>query len=331
VGAPPTLDVHIDADEAAAALAAAAARHSGGDAAAASWERVRASEGYRRLARREAAMGRPFSDSAFRAFLESDTLAARVPALAATLEQWGRADVGAAARRAAAYLPDGAPIRATVYLVVKPRTNSFVFETGTDSAAIFMYVDPAVRREKLENTLAHELHHVGYARACADTADAPDSSRSADQVRVAALMPWLGAFGEGVAVLAAAGGPDVHPHAVSDSAERARWDRDFANAPADLRRLEAFFLDVLDGRLAEPDSVRQRAMSFLGDAQGPWYTVGYLMAATVERTYGRRALVGALCDPRHLLALYNRAAAARPTAAAPLPTWSPALLARLGT
>jgi hypothetical protein len=118
----------------------------------------------------------------------------------------------------------------------------------------------------------------------------------------------LGAFGEGVAMLAAAGGPHVHPHATSPEPERVRWDRDVANAAADLWRVEAFLLDVLERRVTDPDSIGRVGMSFFG-VQGPWYTLGWVMASTVERDAGRTALVGLLCDPVSLLRAYNAAAA----------------------
>lgn len=321
---PGAVQVRLVSDEADAALAIALGRRADRTTDA-GWDRLLASEGYRRLKQRESAMGRAFTDSAFRAFALSDSMAARAPALSATLEEWKHADLSAAARRALAYLPAGARLRATLYPMVKPRTNSFVFDVGTDSAAIFVYLDPEVTRAKLENTLAHELHHVGYAAACSDSPDSalPLPTRTAVQ--------WLGAFSEGLAVLAAAGGPDAHPHAVSSEEERARWERDFARWPEDLRRLESFFLDVVEGRLTDPDSVTRVARSFYGDAQGPWYTVGYAMASTVERAYGRPALIGAVCDPRRLLALYNQAAAERNRARGEhLPLWSGSLVARLG-
>ena len=74
----------------------------------------------------------------------------------------------------------------------------------------------------------------------AEIAKLPESTRNA--------LLWMGAFGEGIAMLAAAGGPDVHPHAVSKAADRERWDRDAARFPEDLRKLEAFFRDLLAGR-----------------------------------------------------------------------------------
>ncbi len=317
----PRVNVRLVADEADAALAYAGSVANGRPDEAA-WARLLAAEGYRRLHRREAAMGRAFTDSAFRAFIHSDTLLARVPAIERTLAAWRGADVSAAAGRAFAYLPAGSRLDAVLYPMVKPRNNSFVFDVATDSAAIFLYVDPAVTRAEFENTLAHELHHVGSAAACRDVEPgatlAPELQRTAQ---------WMGAFGEGVAMLAAAGGPDVHPHAASDSAARARWERDYANAPEDVRRLEAFFLDVIEGRLSDPAAQRERAMAFWGDAQGAWYTVGYLMAKTVEEAAGRDAVVAATCDMWRLLVAYEAAAAQRDDET--LPRWSPALMSRL--
>lgn len=317
----PNPDVTIVADEADAALAILDRIRAGTAVRAEDWRRLRESEGYRRLRKREEAMGRPFSDSVFVAFLHADSTRARAEALRRTVAAWKRADLTGAGRRALAYLPAGATIRARVYLTIKPWTNSFVFETTTDPA-IFLYVDPKVSAAKLENTVAHELHHIGYAGACAaeeDTTLAPE---------VATVRMWMGAFGEGLAMLAAAGGPEIHPHAVSDSLERGRWDRSMERFPDDLRALESFFVEVLDQKAGGADSVRARAMSFFG-VQGPWYTVGYGMARRIERTEGRDALLSVLCDPPKLLAAYNRSVSREPSS--PLPLWSEELLERVTT
>lgn len=326
VATAPAVDVRFISDEADAALAILALRREGQSIPDSLWQRVWSSAGYRTLWRREKAMGREFTDSQFRAFLLSDTLAARSTSLARTLQEWKDADVTGAARRAAAYLPAPARLRARLYPLIKPVTNTFVFDVGTDSAAIMLYVDPTVTREVLESTLGHELHHIGYAALCAASADTtlPEPQQTA--------VGWLGAFGEGVAVLASAGSPDVHPHAASDSAERAQWERDYANIGSDLRRVEGFLLDILAGRESDPARIRQRAMSFFGPVQGPWYTVGYAMASTVERSYGRDVLVGSLCDWRQLLRRYNEAAAEHNATVPPashLPLWSAELLEQL--
>jgi hypothetical protein len=314
-GAP---DLPIVTDEAEAALAILELRSAGSPVPDTAWRRLFQSEGYRRLAAREAAMGREFGDSSFRVFMTSDTLLRRAPALRRTLHEWRTAGLDEAGRKALAYLPTGTPIRAKVYLLIKPRTNSFVFEPAADPA-IMLYLDPTRTRAQLENTVAHELHHIGYAAGCDSSPDAPTDSA------VSPARQWLSAFGEGVAMLSAAGGPDVHPHATSPPEDRARWDRDVANAPADLRRVEAFLLDVLDRRVTDPDSISRVGMSFFG-VQGPWYTLGWVMASTVEQSSGRAALVRVLCDPPELLAAYNAAARRRESG---LPLWSDSLLARL--
>jgi len=124
-------------------------------------------------------------------------------------------------------------------------------------------------------------------------------------------------------MLAAAGGPDVHPHASSPPDDRARWDRDVAHFDRDLATLDRFFVDVVHARIAGSDAVQKAAMAFFG-VQGPWYTVGWRMAVIVEQTFGRSAVVAAVGDPRRLLVDYNRAVRARHLA---LPVWSDELLA----
>ena len=119
-------------------------------------------------------------------------------------------------------------------------------------------------------------------------------------------LKWIGAFGEGFAMLAAAGGPDVHPHAVSKTEERARWDKGVANFNGDLKAVEGFLLDILQGKLAE-EEIDKRGYSFFG-IQGPWYTVGWKMSVVIEKTYGRARLIECFCDERKLLPTYNEAA-----------------------
>lgn len=316
------VEVRTDLAQAEAVIAVLDAQSRGQGIPDDAWARLAGTAGYRRLLERERAMGRPLTDSAFRAFLAADTLRARHSVLRDAVVRWRGVDVRSAAARAAAYLPAGTPLRATLYPVIKPRDNSFVFDLAGDPA-FFVYVDPAEPAARLENVIAHELHHVGYAAACQGGAPAVAGVDSLPRARRATARLWAGAFGEGVAMLAAAGGPDAHPQAASDDSVRARWDRDVANAPADVARLAAFFTDVLEGRLDAPDAARERAAGFYG-TQGPWYTVGYVMARTIETTYGRPRLLRVLCDPGALLATYD-AAAAR----AGLARWPPAVLAGL--
>jgi hypothetical protein len=318
------LGVPMVTDEAEAVLAILEKRAAGRAPAEAQWQRLFSSEGYRRLKQREASLQRPFEDSTFRDFVLSADLLERAAALRQTLSEWVRIDPEKAARRAFAYLPDSAMIRAKVYPVIKPRTNSFVFEPRTNPA-IFLYLDPKVAPAKLENILTHELHHIGVGSVCPDEpAGLPENLKTA--------LSWMSGFAEGRAVLAAAGGPDVHPHATSEEKERAVWERDFARVGEDLPRLESFFLALLDGRLTEDERTRQ-GMAFISTdevPQGPYYTIGWLMSSVVERELGRKRLVESLCDPAMFLRDYNRAAAARTrNEEHALPLWSETFLARL--
>ncbi len=309
--------VTIDSGEAEAVLAILEARRASAPITDEHWRRLLESDGYRRLKQREASMNRAFEDDDFRAFVLSPELQERRKALAKTLAGWSKIDATAAVERASRYLPAGTVIEATIYPVIKPKTNSFVFDLASDPA-IFFYLDPQQSAGVFENTLAHELHHVGYAKACGVTA-APQGV----DAQAAAVRRWIGAFGEGLAMLAAAGSPDVHPHAASPAADRERWDRDVARFDRDLQRVERFFLDILDGKLASNEEQLEVARGFYG-VQGPWYTVGWKMAVTIEQNFGRERLISILCDPVKLLASYNEAAGDGPQA-----RWSSTLIDRL--
>ena len=300
-------------------------RAAGSTVADSDWKRLFSTEPYVRLKKREAGMHRDFTDDDFKKFVLSPELAAKESALRQTLDAWKKADLNASARRVLAYLPDQAVIKANVYPTIKPVTNSFVFESQTDPA-IFLYLDPEESTAKFENTVAHELHHIGYSSitslAEARQKDVPSNAKDA--------VEWMGAFGEGFAMLAAAGGPDVDPHASSSSKEHARWDHDLANFNNDLGSVQPFFLDLIDQRLVDKDKIREKAMSFFGDAQGAWYTVGFQMAVIVEKRYGRKVLIDCMLDPRELLARYNVAAKeTNDRGVEKLALWSPELLQKI--
>ena len=316
------VNVKLVTDEAEAVLSVLAKRKANQSISETDWQRIFQSEGYVRLKKRETSMQRSFADADFKIFVLSDELAERLPSLEETLARWKSADVSGAARLALAYLPKDAHVRAKIYPVIKPRENSFVFEVREDPA-IFLYLDPAVGQKKFENTLAHELHHIGYGGSCPAKNVAEEIKKLPANVQT--VVTWVGGFGEGVAMLAAAGGPDVHPHAVSGADERARWDKDVANFDEDLRKVEQFFLDILGNKLTE-DQIQKTAYSFFG-VQGPWYTVGWKMSVVIEKTFGRARLIESFCDQRKLIATYNEAAAKyNASSSKPLPLWSKAIV-----
>lgn len=310
-------------DEADTALGIIHAHRAGEPIPESRWSALFRTHGYVHLKEREAAMGRAFTDSSFQAFLTSDSLGARLPVLAPAVGALERIDVATAASLALAYLPAGTPLRARLYLEIKPITNTFVF-TGADSVpSIFLYAQTSETTAQLQNTLAHELHHIGTEAACRSQQQG-DSTTSSPAIGM--LLDYISAFGEGRAMLAAAGGPEVHPHAEDPDSLRARWDRDLARVPADMQDLASFFSDVVQRRITSADSVKRRGNSYFG-YQGPWYTVGWLMASTVERQFGRAALVGTLCRPADFLAQYNRAAtSSNRSRHDQLPLWPKALI-----
>lgn len=296
------VNVQIITDEADAVLQILAKKKSGHAITEADWQKVLTSEGYVRLKKRELSFQRPFEDADFKTFVLSENLVKRRQTLAETLASWKQTDVNKIAKRPLAYLPKNAQIKAKIYPVIKPRENSFVFEIKED-AAIFLYLDPTKSKEIFQNEFAHELHHIGYSTAC-PTADSTNRIDKLPQ-NTQRVFGWISAFGEGFAMLAAAGSADVHPHAFSLAKDRERWDKDVANFDNDLQTLERFFLDVADGKLSEQDE-RKTAFSFFG-IQGPWYTVGWQMAVVIEKTLGRKKLIDCMCDRQMLLPTYNQA------------------------
>jgi hypothetical protein len=263
-------------------------------------------------------MRRDFSDDDFKHFVLSPGLAARREALAQTLDRWRRADLTSSAAKILPYLPPDARIHASVYPVIKPQSNSFVFETDTDPA-IFLYVDPEKSEASFENTVAHEMHHIGLSSAMAAygkiTDAVPEPKRE--------VLNWIGAFGEGLAVLAAAGSADVHPLATEPEDDRTRWDQDMKFWTREFADVNQFFVDILHGGFKDQEIAAHVGYHFFG-YRGAWYLVGYKMAVIVEKKYGRAVLLKGMTDPRKLLLRYNQVAADINSTgpAEKLPLWS---------
>lgn len=296
------VNVQIITDEADAVLDILAKKENRQQITDADWQKVFKSDGYVRLQKREHSMQRLFEDTDFKTFALSDNLVKSRKALADTLARWQETDVSKVAARPLVYLPKEAHIQAKIYPVIKPKENSFVFDVP-DDPAIFLYLAPTKSREIFENEFAHELHHIGFGTACPTQKTAAKLKELSPDMQK--MIKWLGAFGEGFAMLAAAGNADVHPHAFSLPEVKARWDRDVANFNNDLKTVEKFFLDLAGGRLDEKDEINI-TRSFYG-VQGAWYTVGWQMAVVIEKTFGRAKLIECMCDERKLFRTYNRA------------------------
>lgn len=319
------VNLTLDSSEADAAIAILQKESAGTVVAAADWDALFSSVPYQRLKMREASIGAPFTDDAFKSFLAAPETIARTEALSKTLQAWKQANMESIGERDLSYLPPDAQIHAKVYPEIKPAANSFVWGSG-DDRAIFLYLNPSLNKAQFENKVAHESHHIGVDSLSAEEERAIAGLSDAQKRAVR----WLGGFGEGEAMLAAAGSPSIHPHALDDEAARAQWDNDMQHFAENLAAVQQFLLDILDKKLTEPNAIEQRAEPFYGQ-QGAWYTVGYRMASLVEVRFGRQALTSAMADPRKLLVLYNRAASEQnEQQGTHLTVWSSELLQRLG-
>jgi len=316
--------LRLDSTEADQAIAILERERSGRPVSPAEWKRLFDTAPYRELKAREASVGAGFSDEDFKAFLSSPKALAQLDVWKRTVAGMKTANMAAIGRRDLEWLPAGATIRARVFPEIKPRPNSFVWKAGPrDAPAIFLAVQEQ-SPESFENTVSHELHHIGL-----NSLEQRQDARQAGlppQVKLA--MKWMTAFGEGEAMLAAAGSDDRHPHWEDDAAARARWDSDMMHFNADLKSVQGLLLDILDGKLTTDAEIQKRAVPFWG-YQGAWYTVGYEMAVLVDKKFGRKSFDECLLDPRLLLQRYNDVAKEANAKGAALETWSPELMSKL--
>jgi len=314
----------LDSSEADQALAILAKNKNHETITDSDWQTLFSTPPYVALKAREQSIGRPFTDQAFKEFLLSPAAQEQEPAWRNTLATMKASDMTALGKGVLAWLPPGASIHAKVFPEIKPIHNSFVWKSPSEGQAIFLYVEPQTNA-KFENTVAHECHHIGLA----SVTDQDNSADAKLSPTVRTAIEWMTGFGEGEAMLAAAGSTELHPHWEDDALARARWDGDMMHFNTDLANLQQFFLDILDGKLSDEQAIRQRAAPFWGTVQGPMYTVGYEMAVLVEKRFGRERYLECLKDPRLLLELYNQVAAEADAKGTTLATWSPAFLARL--
>lgn len=288
--------IRWDASQAEGVLTILERRRSGEPDRLDDWDRLFTTEPQLRLRQREEQMQSEFSDEGFIRFLLSPDLLRDCEGLRQTLVRWSSVDLQGCARQALTYLPIGYHIRASCYPVIKPMRNSFVFG-NSDDPMVFLSLDSRLTLAKLKNTIIHELHHIGLYSAV------PQTPIYTQPRGIGVGLSWLWSFGEGLAMLAAAGSIDVHPHATSADAERDLWNYEMRNLPENLGRLDRFLCQV-NGHALNERIKEEKGNSFFG-VQGPWYTVGYHMAASVERRCGRAVLFECMKDPRLLLLTYQ--------------------------
>src|SRR5258708_2426801 len=128
------VEVSLDTTEAEKVLAILAKTRQSQPVAEEDWQALFATEPYRRLRAREAAMHRDFSDDDFRKFVLSAELLSQYDDLSRTLVAWKKADLRAAGVRVLQYLPAEAVIHVKVFPEIKPKHNTFVFAVATHPA-----------------------------------------------------------------------------------------------------------------------------------------------------------------------------------------------------
>lgn len=206
--------------------------------------------------------------AAYRAALE------RLPELRARLERLSDpALAGQAAERAQAALPRGAWLAARVYLIVDGYSPAYV-ERDSIYLDLLQLADPF----QVEWCLAHELHHIGLAsllpEPCADPGPGIALDTLAGLVQEGSVTYWID-----------------------------RW-RGQPTA-ADLDRMQAFLLDLLEGRL-RGEAIEARLADLLGYERGPLYRVGNAMIAELVARHGEAWVRERLADPVGLLRAYHQ-------------------------
>jgi hypothetical protein len=321
---PTRIQLQLDSSEADQAIAIVEKERAKARVTQRDWKHLFATAPYRELKAREASVGGGFTDEQFEQFLSSPEALAQLDVWKRTVVGMKSANMGAIGKRDLEWLPAGATLHARVFPEIKPKPNSFVWRRlPSDAPAIFLAVQKQ-SRDSFENTVAHELHHIGLE----SLEKRQEALQAGLPANVKLAMKWMTAFGEGEAMLAAAGSDERHPHWEDDAVARARWDSDFMHFNTDLKSVQDLLLDILDGKLTTDAEIQKRAAAFWG-YQGAWYTVGYEMAVLVDKRFGRKSFDECLLDPRLLLSRYNQVAKEANARGASLETWSPELMDKL--
>ena len=135
-------------------------RAAGTAVADADWEHLFATEPYIRLKKREAGMHRRLSPTMIsRSLCSRRTWPPKPPRCGTRSRPGGRPISSHRHERVLAYLPEQAHIRAKVFPVIKPKTNSFVFETTHRSSDFPLSRSGRIGSEVREHSRARIASH----------------------------------------------------------------------------------------------------------------------------------------------------------------------------
>lgn len=256
--------------------------------------------GYKWLKERELAMEQGFSDADFSEFIVSDILHQQAPAFRLALDKLQKLSLESLINQAKEYLPAHAMIDTFIVPLIKPKSNSFIYPVG-EKVVVFLYLHPNVTASKLQNTLIHELHHIGLNSVYKGLSTMIDDI---SDHHVRELVQFTQPLGEGYAMLAAAGGPNIHPND-HDQELKALWDQRMISFDEDFYALDQYYCNLLSGKYDQKEAL-ERGMELFG-IQGPWYTVGWKIAAVIEQICGKSRLIQCIANPTLLFSTYNQA------------------------
>ena len=273
-------------------------------------------KGYRWLKERELAMKQEFTDVDFGTFILSDDLRTQAQRFRGVLDNLQKLSMESLVNQAKEYLPSDAIIDAFVVPLIKPKRNSFVYPIE-GKIVVFLSLNPDVTTSKLQNTIVHELHHVGLRTVYQGPNSVLDGVSDS---RIKELLRFTQPLGEGYAMLAAAGGPHIHPND-HDPELKTFWDQRMVSYDQDFYAVNRFFCDLLAEKYDQEEAM-EKGFEMMG-IQGPWYTVGWKTATVIELVFGKRCLIQCIADPAQLFSTYNRATRVyNQNHGTSLPTWS---------
>ena len=263
------------------------------------WNSLFTTKGYQMLKQRGKDMDNNFADSGFKEFLLDEETSSYLENYKNSLNRFLDIDLDYLILKTKKYLPQSAEINTAIIPVIKPDPNSFVHSIN-NRLLLFIYLEPNISKDKLENKLIHEFHHIGLD----DIYNKSDYSHLIDSAQK--MIEWTNAFGEGFAMLAAAGGIDKHPNNFSEESKKL-WDKNMKNFNTDFKKIENFRLNILYDNFHNDKEIYNKGFEIMvnNGGQGSWYTVGYKVAKVIEKTANRKVLIDCMDDLTKLYTVYN--------------------------
>ncbi len=265
------------------------------------WKNLYSSKGYKWLVKRENDMGNEFSKNEFKSFLLDENQINKYENYMKSWELLKNIELDQLLAKTKKYLPEKAKIDTKIIPVIKPKNNSFVHEIK-NKLVLFIYLEPGISSAKLENKLIHELHHIGF-----DDIYTPEKYNYLSQ-RSQKIIEWTNAFGEGFAMLAAAGGPNNHPNKFEEKSKQ-KWDSNIKRFNKDFELIEEFFDRILKDDFSSEKELYERGYELMvnNGGQGSWYTVGWKIAVVIEKILGKEVLLDCMLELTKLYPRYNEA------------------------